>query len=60
MNASPSPTTSTASQKLDPQEETVCESLCGSHIGDRRVRVQRRPRSVGEKVASAVRRVLSR
>lgn len=36
------------------------EQLCGKHIGDRRVRVQRPPRTVSQKLASVVRRALSR
>lgn len=44
----------------DAPQDRACEELCGTHIGDRRVRVQRTPRTVSQKVASAVRRALSR
>ncbi|MCA9846477.1 MAG: hypothetical protein KC458_04240 [Dehalococcoidia bacterium] len=44
----------------DSRENQSREELCGNHIGDRRVRVQRQPRTVSKKLASIVRRTLSR
>jgi hypothetical protein len=42
-------------QQVVPREE-----LCGALVGNRRVRLQRPPRSVGRRVVSIVRRTLSR
>ncbi|MGE3960176.1 MAG: hypothetical protein AB7F65_00675 [Dehalococcoidia bacterium] len=44
----------------EPRDEIAREELCGNHIGDRRVRIQRQPRTVGQKLASIVRRAINR
>jgi len=41
-------------------EDHPREELCGDHIGDRRVRVPRQPRTVTKKISSVVRRALNR
>lgn len=49
-----------SSVRPEPHGEPAREELCGNHIGDRRVRVQRQPRTVSQKLAAMVRRTLSR